>query len=522
MRALLLADGFVEDAPTQLPGELEPSRPPATVAVAGISPVQRLIHQLAAAGATSIEILVDESPEHWRDALGACPLPWTLIPVARERQGPRRLLAARRGATFAIDARVELSPADLRSARGAFLYDPEGRMLATPLFSPEQPSAPIAWVADPLLDARRPVAAAILRRGMPTPRSWVQVGGGVWTAPGVSVPEDVLARARGPVWIDAAARIERGATLNGPLSVGAGCVVTSGATLSGSVLTDGARVGSVDVADAWLEGDRLWKGPDAWCIRIEDPELLAPSAPPPAAVGDVVVALGERTAASLALAVLTPLLVLVAALIQLDSRGGVLYSKPRVVAPAVDHSSALGYLHRPGDVVPHAVFRTMRPGADQHRTGQVNTYAGGPFKKFIGDTRVTRIGAVLRKASVDELPLLWNVAAGRTRLVGLWSLPADEARALEIGSFPLGGRSLSPVARRRFLGRAGIAGLWQARGRSRLSAEERAVLDSYQAVVFREHRRLRGTAYALYATTLGNVRMVWETLLGVVRARGAM
>lgn len=110
-------------------------------------------------------------------------------------------------------------------------------------------------------------------------------------------------------------------------------------------------------------------------------------------------------------------------------------------------------------------FRTMRHGADrlQHLI-QVNTEGGG-LAKTACDPRVTPLGRLLRKYSLDELPQLWDVLTGSMSLVGPRpQQPCEVERYAE-------------EARRRLLVKPGITGLWQVSGRSDLSWEEWLRLD---------------------------------------------
>ncbi|PYS83605.1 MAG: hypothetical protein DMF70_06360 [Acidobacteria bacterium] len=120
--------------------------------------------------------------------------------------------------------------------------------------------------------------------------------------------------------------------------------------------------------------------------------------------------------AALAIAVFSPLWLLIALLVKLDSRGPVFYRQERV---GMDGRVFLFYK-----------FRTMRAGTDdaEHREfqrkyimGQADSNLGDeerPAYKLRADARVTRWGRVLRKTSVDELPQLFNVLRGDMSIVG--------------------------------------------------------------------------------------------------------
>ena len=211
----------------------------------------------------------------------------------------------------------------------------------------------------------------------------------------------------------------------------------------------------------------------------------------------------------IALLVISPVLLLVALLIKLESKGPVFYISRRV---------GTGY-----HVFDFYKFRSMYSGAELHlksltaknQYGAVNEeitpkdldrqcplctelgrncspilYVEGKeiceneyfmlkrerakstFIKIADDPRVTRIGRILRKTSIDELPQLINVLKGDMSIVGNRPLPIYEAELLTSDEWG-----------ERFLGPAGITGLWQVhkRGRKEMSDEERKQLDNQYA-----------------------------------------
>jgi lipopolysaccharide/colanic/teichoic acid biosynthesis glycosyltransferase len=175
------------------------------------------------------------------------------------------------------------------------------------------------------------------------------------------------------------------------------------------------------------------------------------------------------------LILLAPLLAAIAAAIKLESPGPVFFTQERV----------RGWRPRklPGD--PGAAwelptfrfykFRTMFVDADpavheEHIkafvSGQITTQREGRASfKLQDDSRITRIGRVLRRTSLDELPQLVNVLRGDMSLVGPRPLPIYEVAYYD-GRF-----------RERFQAPAGVTGLWQINGRSNISFEEMMRLD---------------------------------------------
>jgi lipopolysaccharide/colanic/teichoic acid biosynthesis glycosyltransferase len=168
------------------------------------------------------------------------------------------------------------------------------------------------------------------------------------------------------------------------------------------------------------------------------------------------------------LVMLAPLMVLIAIAVRLDSPGPVFYRQRR-----------LGLQLRPFTV---NKFRTMRHGAShdahrafvlaliageqpQHGARKQEAQADGSLYKLAGDERVTRIGSLLRRSSLDELPQLWNVLRGEMALVG----PRPPI-PYEVEHYP-------PHWFERFAVKPGLTGLWQVSGRSQLTLEQMVQLD---------------------------------------------
>jgi lipopolysaccharide/colanic/teichoic acid biosynthesis glycosyltransferase len=162
------------------------------------------------------------------------------------------------------------------------------------------------------------------------------------------------------------------------------------------------------------------------------------------------------------LGVLSPLFLLIAALVRMSSPGPIFFRQVRV-----------GYLTKPFTMLK---FRTMHAGADHglHREfvssfikGQSHNGASKEqLFKLTNDPRITRIGRFLRNTSLDELPQLWNVLRGDMSLVG-----PRPALPYELEQY-------EPWHRRRFLeAKPGITGLWQVTGRSRTTFDEMVRLD---------------------------------------------
>jgi exopolysaccharide biosynthesis polyprenyl glycosylphosphotransferase len=149
-----------------------------------------------------------------------------------------------------------------------------------------------------------------------------------------------------------------------------------------------------------------------------------------------------------------PVLVVVAAAIRFDSRGPVFFRQKRVGARGAEF-----------DMIK---FRTMCVDAEAKlaQLQQVQRDAGNDVLfKMKDDPRITRVGKVLRRFSLDELPQLINVLRGEMSLVGPRPPLLREVEAYE------------PDAVRRLRVRPGLTGLWQVSGRSDLSWDESLRLD---------------------------------------------
>jgi exopolysaccharide biosynthesis polyprenyl glycosylphosphotransferase len=169
--------------------------------------------------------------------------------------------------------------------------------------------------------------------------------------------------------------------------------------------------------------------------------------------------------AALAILVLLPLWLLIALLIKLDSKGPVFYTQERV---GMDGRLFLLYK-----------FRTMQANADAelHREYQRAFIAGRaeanlgnetkPTYKLLADPRITRIGKLLRRTSLDEVPQLLNVMSGDMSLVGPRPPIPYEVEAYELWH------------RKRLDMKPGLTGLWQVSGRNRLPFEEMVRLDLF-------------------------------------------
>jgi exopolysaccharide biosynthesis polyprenyl glycosylphosphotransferase len=149
---------------------------------------------------------------------------------------------------------------------------------------------------------------------------------------------------------------------------------------------------------------------------------------------------------------LSPLLMAMAIAVAVTSRGGVLY---RSIRPGIG-----------GEPFACFKFRTMRLGSDQEQADLESlNEASGPLFKIRRDPRLTRVGRLLRRFSLDELPQLFNVVRGQMSLVGPRPLPQRDFDQLE------------DWHKKRYLVLPGMTGLWQVSGRSELDFDDLVRLD---------------------------------------------
>ncbi len=180
---------------------------------------------------------------------------------------------------------------------------------------------------------------------------------------------------------------------------------------------------------------------------------------------------------------LSPFLAVIAAAIRFSGPGPVIFRQERVGMNGVPF--------------PMLKFRSMVADAElllPELRREPGDQANRVLFKLKNDPRVTRLGGVLRRFSLDELPQLVNVLAGHMSLVGPRPPLADEVSEYERD------------AHRRFMVKPGVTGLWQVSGRSNLSWDESVRLDLY---------------YVENWSMMGDVVILWRTAKAVVARDGA-
>ncbi|WP_104132330.1 sugar transferase [Cryobacterium sp. M91] len=183
----------------------------------------------------------------------------------------------------------------------------------------------------------------------------------------------------------------------------------------------------------------------------------------------------------LAIVFLLPVLAVIAVLIKIDSPGPVLFRQERC--------------GRNGQTFRMIKFRSMVETAEDDLAGLLDqNEAAGVLFKIRNDPRITKIGRVLRKYSLDELPQLWNIFVGEMSLVGPRPPLPEEVQGYE-----------THVHRRLYI-KPGLTGMWQVNGRSNLSWEDSVRLDLY---------------YVENWSLAGDLMIIWRTFKTVIQPVGA-
>jgi lipopolysaccharide/colanic/teichoic acid biosynthesis glycosyltransferase len=209
----------------------------------------------------------------------------------------------------------------------------------------------------------------------------------------------------------------------------------------------------------------------------------------------------DLAVASVLLVTLSPLLLGIGLLIRLDSPGRAIFSQTRVGAR---RRTKPGQIYWDIRTFKCHKFRSMHTDVDQAihlrfvrafcRQENRSLPEDGENFKLKNDPRVTRIGRILRKTSLDELPQLLNVLKGEMSLVGPRPVPEYEVA------------EYNPHHYQRLEALPGITGLWQVRGRGRVTFEEMVQMD---------------IEYTKHSSFLTDLKILLLTVPAVVSGRGA-
>lgn len=423
------------------------------------------VDALGAGAPTALILRVERQPHAWAMALVAA-LAWVAVRALRRRYAGRQLGESRGSLPVLHDWMILIGVlAVLRAATE--LQHPPLLCLAALLPAPVLTliCSKLTW--HHLVSARREaqVVTRVLVLGEPTAAG--------------DVAEHLSGRTDHPYVVVGVVAIGEGPVRTGaPVAARLGVLMPEAADGDAESVLAAARDLQADIvlvaAGARMAGERLRRL--SWGLHDAGTELaLAPGlvefavkrlettsaagmallrvAPPlRSGVQQVLKSAMDRTGAALGLVLLSPLFLAIGAAVRLSSAGPVFYRQVRI-----------GQGCRPFIMWK---FRTMFLDADARRAelSQANEHDGLMFK-MRRDPRVTWVGRLLRRASLDELPQLLNVLTGSMSLVGPRPpLPEEVAR-------------YDDVELRRLSVRPGMTGLWQISGRSDLSWDETIELD---------------------------------------------
>lgn len=187
--------------------------------------------------------------------------------------------------------------------------------------------------------------------------------------------------------------------------------------------------------------------------------------------------------ATIALIILSPFFLLIGIIIKLDSKGPIFFTHNRI--------------GKNGKPFKMYKFRTMYQNAQE----MINNFTEEQMKewkenyKLKNDPRITKIGNILRKTSLDELPQIWNIIKGDLSIIG--PRPVIDEELEKYGSNKEKFLSITP----------GLTGYWQANGRSDTTYEERMEMELY---------------YVDHISWKLDVKIFFKTIVSVIKKEGAM
>jgi exopolysaccharide biosynthesis polyprenyl glycosylphosphotransferase len=224
-------------------------------------------------------------------------------------------------------------------------------------------------------------------------------------------------------------------------------------------------------------------GPRIHMTPVEGQTLLQVQTPRLTGARALVKITFDRVVSLLAILALSPLLAVIAIIVRAESSGPALFRQIRV---GQGGRSFVMYK-----------FRSMYADADKRidELQTQNSHTAGPLFKMGDDPRITRVGKILRRCSLDELPQLLNVLRGHMSLVGPRPPLPTEVERYEVSH-----------VYRRLMVRPGLTGLWQVSGRADLDWSDTVRLDLY---------------YVENWSLTMDLSILWKTLGAVFKGRGA-
>jgi lipopolysaccharide/colanic/teichoic acid biosynthesis glycosyltransferase len=341
------------------------------------------------------------------------------------------------------------------------------------------------------------------------------------------IHKDVYKSISVPVLIGENSIIKKNVLIKNPVVIGDNVIVDEGAVLSNSVILNNTYIGkNIEIENSIVYKNLCINTSRDFGIYVTDSFILSPinKSRTKDKIKSLTFRLIDIILSLTGIVLLSPLMLLIALAIKIDSKGPVFFRSKRIRQPQLIEKSDKWYRYEPEKPVFYLKFRTMRSEIfPNEKILGLNVYREGPYFKAKDDPRVTRVGKFLRRTSLDELPLLFNVLKGDLSLVGIWGLPPEEASSLYEEGVSRDWLKLKDVAQVRFKGRLGLAGYWQSLGRSELTAEERTIHDSVQAISNIEEEKLKKRLgeYSRADSVKGYISLILDTVKSVIKRKGA-
>ncbi len=341
------------------------------------------------------------------------------------------------------------------------------------------------------------------------------------------IHKDLINSISYPIFLGENSVVNKYVLIKGPVVIGNDVIIDDGSSISNSLILDNTYIGkNLEIENSIVYKNLCINTQNDFSIYVTDSFILSPIVKIKLEdkIKEILFRVIDIILSFVGLVLLSPILLLIALAIKLDSKGPIVFKSRRIQKPQLVQQGEKWYRYEPEKVVYYYKFRTMKiDEQNKYELQSKNIYADGSYFKIKDDPRVTRVGKLLRRTSLDELPLLFNVLKGDLSFVGIWGLPPEEAQSLmEKGAaqdFP----QLKDVSLLRFKGKLGLAGYWQSRGRSELSAEERAIHDSIQALANIKDEKLRARlgAYSKVNSISGYISLILDTIKSVIKRKGA-
>jgi len=287
------------------------------------------------------------------------------------------------------------------------------------------------------------------------------------------------ARIHGPVILGRNVQIAAGAVIVGPAALGDGVTVGHDAIVSRSIIEPKQKIAESAHHHLQVVGPSASHWPhrsESWLIS---PEWESEENVPTSKANQRFKRAIDIVGAVFGLLLLSPLFAMVALLIWLTSSGPIFFRHIRQGLNGVEFDCIK--------------FRTMVQNADVLKLKlRACNEVDGPQFKLVNDPRVTRIGRILRRTNLDELPQLWNVLRGEMSLVGPRPSPDSENQCCP------------PWRKARLSIRPGITGLWQV-----ARSDDRRQTDFQEWIYY-------DTRYVACRTIWLDMQILWQTLRVVV------